>query len=257
MSDASEPFEAKPADEKPAKKVKAETAPMVAMAQSQEDRILEKIFDAGNIEVIERYMALKEKTEARLAKKMFNESFALMQKDFKPVEKTHAVKDRAGKTLYFYAPIEDLVKANGEAISSHGFSWRFTSEAVKDGEVRAHCIISGYGHEEDSYFDGSIDPPNSFSSASKQRAGAATFAQRYAFKGGFGMTVYGEDDETPEDVRANEDTLRPMLEEMSAQGTQKTLMDVYIKHFKSLANDKAGQSELLAQKNAMMKLVSP
>jgi len=224
---------------------------------TQEERLMELIFTAGNIDVLDRYTALKERTEARLAKQHFNENFALMQKDLVPVEKTRPVKDRSGKILYYYAAIEDLIKANGKTINDHGFSWRFNHETIKEGEVRSHCVISGYGHEEDTYFDADIEPANNFSSASKQRAGAATFADRYAFKGGFGITVYGEDDETPEEVTDLEDKLRPMLEEMSQQTTVDALMVCHRKHFNSLKNDKAGQARLIAVKNDLIKRLSP
>ena len=230
-----------------------ESKAVAKVDQNQQDSLLEKLLLSGQMDVIDRYMALKERAEERLAKSLFDENFSKMQAEFKPVEKTKEVKNRAGEHMYFYAPIEDLVKTNGKAITDHGFSWRFESESVKDGEVRSVCIVSGFGHDRRSYFDTPVAPATPFCDAAKQRAIAATFGQRYAFKGATGMTIYGEDSETPEDVSVSEDKIRPMLEEMSAQTTAKDLMAVYIKHFNSLKNDKPGQSRLISVKNDLIK----
>ena len=231
---------------------KPETAVTIHPEQSQQERLLEKVLESGNIEVLERYIALRKSEEERQARIRFEEEFSRMRAKLPAIIKSKENKAFNSK----YAPIEDLQRVCDPIIFSHGFFYTWHEEAIPEGK-RVIMDISGYGHTRSNYFDCPKIKGNNAQNEIHTVAIMSAYGRRYTFISGFGIVVEGEDaDGNTPDV-ASEDKLRPMLEAMAQQTTQQALMDVYIRHFKSLSNDKPGQSRLLAVKNDLIKRLQP
>lgn len=162
-----------------------EDAPAVI---SQEDRLLEKVLDSGNIEVLERYIALRKSEEERQARITFEEHFASMQAKLPAVAKA---KDNNG-TKSKYAPIEDLQTAWDPIIRGAGFSYSWREEALPEGK-RVWLDIVGFGHTKSNYFDAPQMTGNSAQNAIQIAGAMSTYGRRYTFIAGIGGKVEGED----------------------------------------------------------------
>lgn len=165
-----------------------------AVIESKEDRLLEKVLESGNIEVLERYIALRKSEEERQARILFEEHFAQLRADLKPVIKRKENTFLKSK----YAPLEMLQDACDEMIAKHGFFYTWREEAIENGK-RIWMDISGYGHTRSNYFDTpDLEPLKSnegkqVTNILQARGIQSTYGQRYTFKAGFGIVIAGED----------------------------------------------------------------
>jgi len=154
--------------------------------QTQDDRLMEKVLDSGNIEILERFIALREKEESRQAKLAFDRHFAEMQSEFVAVK-----RDKKGYD-YKYAPVESLQKAYGPIISKHGFSYRWREESIENGK-RCIMTISGWGCWIENYFDIPMIPGTKQMNAIQVAGAMSTYGRRYTFISGFGVIIEDED----------------------------------------------------------------
>jgi hypothetical protein len=149
---------------------------------SLEDRMLVSIANSGSIEALERYIALREREEARQAALEFDRHFAAMQAEIGSVGRH---KQGHG---YNYAALEDLQRQCGPTISKHGFGYAWREESIETGK-RVIMTISGYGHSRETSFDvpGLTGTPRM---NAVQVAGAmSTYGRRYTFIAGFGIVI--------------------------------------------------------------------
>lgn len=116
------------------------------------------------------------------------------------IERTKPIADRQGKTLWKYAPLEQLVKVCGPVIHAHGFAWRFEGEAVdiKKGDTiipgrRTWIAITGYRHEERTYVDMPIQTASTVTNDDQQVGSSDTYGERIVFKKAFAIVIEGED----------------------------------------------------------------
>ena len=161
---------------------------------SKEDRLLETVLASGNIEVLERYIALRKSEEERQARLAFEEHFAMLRADLRPV-----IKQKENTFLRAkYAPLEVLQDACDSTIAKHGFFYTWREEAIEGGK-RIWMDISGYGHTRSNYFDTpDLEPLKSnegkaVTNILQARGIQSTYGQRYTFKAGFGIVIAGED----------------------------------------------------------------
>ena len=159
------------------------------IAIQNNDQLLGRVLDSGNIEVLERFIALREKEEARQARLAFDLHFSEMQKEFPAVQRTKSAK-KDEKTLYKFCPLEDILTVYAPIISNHGFSFRWTEESMQDNSAkRIYCIVSGWGHEERGYVDIPIQASTSFTNAIQQRGVSTSYGKRYSFINAFGVII--------------------------------------------------------------------
>jgi hypothetical protein len=164
------------------------------IAVSKEDRLLETVLASGNIEVLERYIALRKSEEERQARIIFEEHFAKFRADLKPVLKQKENTFLRSK----YAPLEVLQDACDPTIAKYGFFYTWREEAIEGGK-RIWMDISGYGHTRSNYFDTpDLEPLKSnegkaVTNILQARGIQSTYGQRYTFKAGFGIVIAGED----------------------------------------------------------------
>lgn len=159
----------------------------VALA-NKEDALLEKVLSSGNIEVLERYIALRKSEQERQSRMAFEEHFSLMRAELPAVGKH---KDN-GATKSKYAPIEDIQRLCDPIIHKFGFSYSWREEAITEGK-RVWMDISGYGHTRSNYFDCPKISGNNAQNAIQVAGAMSTYGRRYTFVSGFGVIVEGED----------------------------------------------------------------
>ena len=161
---------------------------------STTERLLTAAVDKGlQLEALEKLIELKNKEEARQAKAEFARHFAIMQGELKPVKKTHEAK-KDGRTMYTYATIEDILRENGPIIASHGFSYKWREEESEAGR-RFICVVSGYGHTEETSFDTPKISGTSMMNPIQVMASMSTYGRRYSLLLAFGILVEDEDDD--------------------------------------------------------------
>lgn len=143
----------------------------------------------ADMDKLERLIALRDREEAKEAKRRFDEQFAQMQAEFKAVGRSKQGYD------YKYAPIEVLQRAYGPTIAEHGFSYRWREESIEGGGKRCTMTITGHGHSEETSFDvPKIEGTKQMNPV--QVAGAmSTYGRRYTFIAGFGVIIDEEDDD--------------------------------------------------------------
>jgi hypothetical protein len=147
-------------------------------------------------DMLEKLIALKNAELERQSKALFDEKFAAMQAEFTPVGKGKQANDMNGKKLYSYCPLEDILVMAAPIIARHGFSYRWSEEALDNHEKRIWCIIAGYGHEEKAYVDiPYMDPSTRATNIVQMRGSATTYGKRYSFLNATGIIVGGEDND--------------------------------------------------------------
>jgi hypothetical protein len=151
-----------------------------------------------DIQTLEALIKLKNDEEARLARQLFEERFAMMQKDFVAVGKTSYALDDNGKVLYAFCPLENILRAYAPILAKHGFSFSWNEEMIqgKENEKRVYCHISGFGHTKTTSMDIPVPATNRMTNAVQVRAAATTYGKRYTFIAAVGVIIGGEDDDS-------------------------------------------------------------
>ena len=167
------------------------------IAIRREDSLLTLAIEKGmDTETLKDLIAMRNAELARQSKALFDEKFAAMQAEFAPVGKSSKAIDAQGKTLYSYCPLEVILAMAAPIIAKHGFSYRWSEEALENKEKRIWCIIAGYGHEEKAYVDiPYMEPSSRATNIVQMRGSATTYGKRYSFLNATGIIVGGEDND--------------------------------------------------------------
>lgn len=229
--------------------VKVKPRSVKLVEETETSHLLRMAVDKNlDVDKLEKLIELKNKEEARLAKKDFDLHFGMMQAEFPTVRKTKEAQDINNKLLYKYCPLENIVKVLGPVIKNHGFTYWFSSEMVKENEMRIFCHISGWGHEKTNHIDFPVIPGTRATNKIQERGITESYGQRYAFKAGFGFVIAGEDDESnmaskpdidePEEIPTDEKLkrLRKDCLELVAK-VRKHNEDDEVERFKTLCAD--------------------
>ena len=218
---------------------------------TKEDKLLERVLESGNIEVLKEFIALRAQEEARQSRIMFEENFARMRAELPRITKSKDVEIR-GRRAYSYAPLEDIQKICDPIIFRHGFTYSWREEAIADGK-RVWLDIMGYGHTKSNYFDSPrLDPIQSREGFNVtnvvQMAGQmSTYGKRYSFVSGFGLIVEGDDNDAQTVVIDEE--LKADLYAIQAAKSLDALMNCYQAAYNKYANDKTKQTLVVGEYN--------
>ena len=166
------------------------------------DLLMVEAVRSGNIEAMERVMAIRRELKEEAAREAFFEAMSAFQAECPIIKKTEPVMNRAGTAaLYHYAPLDKIVKAVGSLISDHGLSYTVKAGVrppEKDGDlpkIVAQVIVHHIaGHSETSEFEVPIQP-NDFTNKAQQAGNANTYAKRYAFCNAFGILTEDSDND--------------------------------------------------------------
>jgi len=210
-----------------------------------EDRLMALAISSGKIDMLERFIALREKEEARQSKLAFNLHFAEMQKEFPTVKRGKQGYD------YKYAPIEMLQQTYGPIIAAHGFSYRWREEAIESGK-RCVMIISGWGHSEENSFDIPLLTGTKQMNAVQVAGAMSSYGRRYTFIAGFGVII--EDEDQMDSLTFDEGVL--YAEEalaLKACNTVKDLVEKWQGVYTKLVDDPIGREKMAVVYDACKK----
>jgi hypothetical protein len=155
--------------------------------------LLDKALATGNIEVIERMMALYERREQQAAKVAYYRAFARAKAEFTPIVKRRKASFGAGKASYSYEELDDVVEAVVQALSKHGLVHTWNTTNTPD----LICVTCVLAHE-DGYSEEVTLTAGPDKSGSKNDIQAAissvTYLQRATLKAKCGLAAGRDDD---------------------------------------------------------------
>lgn len=131
----------------------------------------------ANIEVVERLVALKERTQDREARFAFDQAHAAMQEDLPVIARNGAILNKQGKVQSRYSRWEDIHRIVVPILRKHGFSLRHSASSTPT-TATVTSILSGHGHAETSSFTLGADMSGSKNSA-QGIASSAGYAKRH------------------------------------------------------------------------------
>jgi hypothetical protein len=173
-------------------------------------QLVERAMMAGNLELVEKFMALQERWEARQARKAFDAAIALAKAEIKPILKKQEVdfpaKNGGSRTNYKYEGFSDIAEHVDPILAKHGLSYRHRPK--QEGKILTiTCILSHRDgcSEETSLFAGNDESGNKNSIQSI--GSTATYLQRYTLKLALGLAAAKDDDGKGADDAEEEPTL--------------------------------------------------
>lgn len=115
-------------------------------------------FDADKMAVVERMIALKERTDVQDRKNAYAAAMAALQAELPQIDKNGRIMQGFGtdaKVRSTYARIEDIDEQIRPYLAKHGFSFSWnTADAPVAGEVRyVGTMTHSAGHSEDKHID--------------------------------------------------------------------------------------------------------
>lgn len=215
--------------------------PALPAVQSQEDRLLEKVLDSGNIEVLERYIALRKSEQEREAQIAFEKAFSIMHAEFPEIRKTK--RSHTG----MYAPIEEIQRVINPIVKKHGFAYWWTSEKVEGG-ILEYIVISfgGYSKKSPCYIPQTSG--NNAMTPAQVIGSMQSYGRRYSIIDGFGLTIVGEDDDG--NLGKIEQEAAPFIDQIKKCTSVDSLRQVYMKALEMTAKNKAAQGLIALAKDA-------
>lgn len=162
------------------------------------DSMLMRAVDTGNIEVIERMMALKERAEAAEAKKAFTLDMAQFKANAPKITKNKGASfesKKGGGVNYDYADVGHVTSTIIPVLGQYGFSHRW-SVAQNGSKISVTCTITHrMGHSESVSLEAEADKTGAKNSI--QAIGSAqSYLSRYTLLAACGLAVEdgGDDD---------------------------------------------------------------
>ena len=221
--------------------------PAIIPETMPDDRLLEKVLGSGNIEILERYIALRKSEEERQAKLEYSRHFSEMQSDFIGL----ATKRTKQAYKYKYAPIEELQKTYNPVIFKHGFSYSWSDTPLENGEKRVTMTVSGWGHSVNNSFDVPVPLDDGQKNAIHDRGKQSTYGRRYTFISGFGLVIEDEDDDA-NNAGLNEAIVK-VLESIEATDSIAKLQEVFTEAWGKYKGDISAQKLISAAKDQKKK----
>lgn len=212
----------------------------IAPMQSQEDRLLEKVLDSGRVDILERFIALRNSDQERAARIAFETEFVNMHAEFPAIQKTK--KSHTGS----YAPIEEIQRVINPIVKKHGFAYWWESEKV-DGGILEYIVISYKGYSKRSPCFIPQVTGNNAQTPAQTIGSMQSYGRRYSIIDGFGLTITGEDDDG--NLGAVEKEAEPFIEQIKKCTTMDTLKVTYLKALAMTSKNKAVQGLLALAKD--------
>lgn len=160
-------------------------------------QLLQHLIDKGdpekNIGVLERLIALKERSDDKKAEREFAVAFHALQQETLGVEAVDMVPDKHGEPRYFFASYERIMAQVGPLLIKHGFSVSYDSE-FKETRMVMRCTLThvgGHSRVTSQYMRvGAVYGAND-----AQNDGAtATMARRYALCSALNIVIQRDTD---------------------------------------------------------------
>ena len=171
-----------------------------------DDALLLAVLERGDsidVEVIERIVALKERTDDRTAARSMYDAIARFQNDCPAILKTKSVdyaSRKGGRVSYSYAPLEEIARTIRIPLFENGLGYTWDSETTEAGGVRAVCTLR---HRDGAKLTASFEAPvnaEAKMSAPQRTAAALTYARRQSLVQVLGLTTADEDNDGEDGV---------------------------------------------------------
>ena len=214
---------------------------------------VEKDFDA---EKMQKVIDMVNAERARMSKQAFEDNFAEMQKELPAIVKDRSAKDRNGKDTYKYATLESILEQVQPIILKHGFSYSWRNETVKDGATRVWCVISGYGHAREDYFDIPIMEASAWTNAIQQMGSATSYGKRYSLCSALGIIIKEEDDDAHSFDLSEIMAATPVLNQIKGAKTLDELAKIWTGVYNEYKSDMAILTLLTEAKDQRKKELS-
>lgn len=160
---------------------------------SVETMMMKAIEQGMTAETMEKFLSMRRELKAEHAKSEFDRAMAEFQAECPVIEKDKKAKDKNGKTMYSYAPLDSIVEQVGALIGKHGFSYTFKTDN-KPERITVTCIVKHRdGHSEESTMETSLANKTDIMSGPQVIAATVTFNKRYSFCNAFGIMTGDED----------------------------------------------------------------
>lgn len=161
---------------------------------------VEKDFDIARLE---KLIDMRDREDAKKAKRAFDENFALMQAEVdvivrnktasKPIKRGDEVV--GSEDMYNYATIGAAKAQIQKVLTKYGFSFRWRKPQVNHESkwVSITFVLSGWGHEEETTREGPILQPTMRQNVLQALEGTYTYLKRYSMWDGLGLASDDDD----------------------------------------------------------------
>lgn len=157
--------------------------------------LVERAMAAGNLELVEKFMALQERWEANQARKAFVAAIASAKSEIRPILKKQEVDftSTRGRTNYDHEGLADIAEHVDPILAKNGLSYRYRPK--QDGKIlTVTCIVEhSDGHSEETTLFGPYDESGN-KNAIQSVGSTATYLQRYTLKLALGLAAAKDDD---------------------------------------------------------------
>lgn len=155
----------------------------------------------NSVAIMERLVALKERTDARQAEKDFAVAFNALQADMPVIHASKPVPNRDGTIRYHFAPFEVIMEQVKPLLMRHGFTVAFSMD-FRDGRVIQTCTLTHIGgHSRSNQFMARIGNGPPGSSEAQGDGAASTYAKRFALCNALNIVTEVDTDGRNEDAR--------------------------------------------------------
>jgi hypothetical protein len=145
---------------------------------------------------MEQLFLMRERLEARHAKRAFDAAMAQAKGSIGPIVKTREVAftTAKGRTNYKYEDMGDIAKVIDPVFQVYGLSYRFA--IAQDGpRVKVSCIVShAEGASETTTLEATVDSGGSSMNAHQALGSTLSYLQRYSLRAALGLAVARDDD---------------------------------------------------------------
>jgi hypothetical protein len=152
--------------------------------------LVQRAFEAGNLELVARAMELQERWEAAQARKAFDAAMAAVRAKLPIIIKNRAVDytSAKGRTNYQYEDLAGIASQIDGVLAEQGLSYRFRT-TVGPNTLTVTCVIShAQGYSEENSLSGPHDASGNKNDI--QAIGSAqTYLQRYTLKAALGLAA--------------------------------------------------------------------
>ena len=159
---------------------------------SPEEMIMKAMDKGMTIDMLNKFLDLKERIQKDEAEKAFREAMSSFQASCPIIVKSNNVSYTG--VNYNYASLDKIVEAVKDILGENNLSYTFTTQQTEN-SVTADChVFHTAGHSELTSFTIPIDMASKMNAAQKV-ASALTYAKRYAFCNAFGILTGDVDDD--------------------------------------------------------------
>lgn len=197
-------------------------------ALSREDQLLQTVLASGNVEVLERFIALRNGELDRQSRLAFEEAFAKMRAELPTIKKSKEVKRSGGQHMYNYAPLEEIQKTCDPILQSHGFSYSWREEAIPEGK-RVWFDLFAFGHTKSNCFDAPLlgakqsNSGGEIVNAVQAARMTSSYAKRNSMVDGLGLII--EDEDNDASTLELDEELKATLDKLEKAETVEKLLD--------------------------------